>query len=80
MKIQKHSCYTVQHFRLALLNEGKACYETCGRKQGSCNWCGSLGSCCIRNRDQNHTSNACDGSFVGGQKRHKCVLDQENGS
>ena len=80
MKIHKYSCYTAQHFPLALLNAGKPCYENCGRKQGSCSWCGTLGACCIRNRDRNNTSNGCDGTFVGGQKSHKCVLDQRKGS
>ena len=76
-----HSCSynSIPNFlHLVLLNEGKACYKSCAMNSGPCQWCGSDGLCCNRKPDWNDLNNGCDHKF-GGQKTHRCVLDQLKG-
>ena len=55
-------------------NEGKECWDNCGRLQGSCPWCGSEGMCCrVANGNANRVGNGCDG-YIGGRNRHECTL------
>ena len=51
------------------MNVGIDCWESCGKKQGKCSFCGIDGYCC---RKDFTPGNGCDGSS-GGINRHVCV-------
>ena len=56
-----------------LENAGKDCWRKCNKRQGACEWCGSIGFCCTKKKEWNDYSNGCDGTF-GGETMHQCAL------
>ena len=60
----------------SVLNEGKECWATCGRKNGNCSWCGGSGMCC--RQGQNWIKEGCNG-IVGGTNRHECTKKPNSG-
>ena len=55
-------------------NEGEDCWKDCGKEEGKCSWCGSMGYCCRKDYTE---SNHCDGTF-GGEDKHVCVKPPGN--
>ena len=63
--------YDLNYLLVGVENTGLDCWSKCGSKQGPCDWCGEVGTCC--KKGYHDTSSGCDGT-IGGRNRHECVL------
>ena len=53
-----------------LENSGEKCWGKCNGQDGKCDWCGTKGWCCRKNK----IANGCDGTFGGNGVHHECHL------
>eukprot|EP01052_Picozoa_sp_SAG31_P022602 SAG31_NODE_1805_length_7233_cov_5.304738_2_plen_1964_part_01 len=62
----------VHYQKAGIAHAGEHCWDTCGRQQGLCSWCGTGGYCCRHGWDDH--SNGCDGTIgVAGIPHHVCA-------
>ena len=56
----------------SLQNAGRDCWNSCGRRGGLCNWCGS-GKCCRQNWHNRYVRDSTCKPNEGGRRDHVCV-------
>ena len=57
----------------SLVNIGKDCWWECGKKSGTCPFCGTGNACCRRGYDED-TPNECKGALAFTTWHHECVV------